>query len=236
MSITVIAHTKGGVSKSTTSLNLGVTLVYAGKRVLLVDSDTGQSLRTFSIARNDRADTTITRGPNDPKLRTDLPFVEVITLRGRDLHKQLLAKQGDYDEIIVDVGGEGHGAVEIRSALLVAQRVVTPCRPNPADVARLDAMNDMISEARTFNPTLDAMLFASQAHTNAQASDVVDFYTDSAKFTEFRTLETVMYNRVPFSSWAKDGEAVIEQRPRDKGVKAALSEVESLFAEVFNGR
>lgn len=235
MSITVIAHTKGGVAKTTTAVNLGVMLKYAGKRVLMVDADTGQSLRTFSIARNDRADDTITRGPDSPKLRTDLPFIEVITLRGRDLHKQLLARQNDYDEIIVDVGGEGHGAVEVRAALAVARRVVTPCRPNPADIKRLDAMNAIITEIRTINPSLDAMLLPAQAQTNANASDVVKFYTDTTKFAEYRMLETIVRNRVQYSSWADDGEAIIEQRPRDKGVKAALAEQESLFVEVYRG-
>jgi chromosome partitioning protein len=235
MSITVVAHTKGGVAKTTTAVNLGVMLSYAGKRVLMVDADTGQSLRTFSIARNDRADETLARGADDPKLRTDLPFIEVITLRGRDLHMQLKAKAADYDEIIVDVGGEGHGATEIRAALIVASRVVTPCRPNPADIARLDAINQLVSEARTINPTLDAMLFPTQASTNAKSTDVEIFYRDSAKFIEFRTLSTVVNYRAQYAGWAKTGEAVIEQRPRDKGVKAALAEMEQLLMEIYRG-
>lgn len=234
MSITVVAHTKGGVSKSTTATNLAVMVAHEGKRPLLVDADTGQSSRTFSEARIDRAEQR-ERTTDEPKFRDDLPFLEVITLRGKDLHKQLAAKAADYDEIIVDVGGEGHGAQEIRGALLVAQRVITPCRPSRADTARLDVMNTLIGEARLINPELDALLFPVQASTNARANDVIEFYKDVVKFDQFRVIDTVIRSRDQYKGWAKTGEAIIEQKPRNKGVLAALDEMQQLYREIFNG-
>lgn len=217
MPITVVAHTKGGVSKTTTAINLAAMLTKAGARVLLVDSDSGQSARKWAAVRADR---------------DDLPLIECMTLFGKDTHRQLKAKLGDYQEIIVDAGGEGHGADEIRLALLVAKRVLTPCRPTRADTARLDAMHSMIIDARMMNEDLDAMLFPVQASTNARSNDVGDFYADAAEYPEYRLLDTVVRSRDPYKLWAKTGEAIFEQKRPNK---LALGEMTQLYNEVFNG-
>ena len=232
MPIFAVANTKGGVSKTTTTLNLAVAATLDGKRVLMVDADPGQSLRKASGTRDERGDADKARTPDDPKYRADLPFIESITLFGRDIDRQLKAKAGDYDLILVDVGGEGQGALEVRKTLLVANRVIVPCRPTPADTTRLEAMHDMVSEAKGINEALTAHLFPVQANPNARSSDVIDFYKAAAKYFEFDMLSTIIRAREAYKSWAWDGEGVLE-KPKNAANRPAQEEVRQLYAEAL---
>ncbi|GFI68289.1 putative protein [Lachnospiraceae bacterium] len=58
--VIAIANQKGGVSKTTTTVNLGIGLARAGNRVLLIDSDPQASLTASMGSREpDRLDKTI---------------------------------------------------------------------------------------------------------------------------------------------------------------------------------
>lgn len=216
MTILLVAHTKGGVSKTTTAINLAVMRAQQGREVLLVDCDAGLSASAWAGQRS----------KNEL-----LPVITCPHLFGDAVHKQVKLLSKKYDDIIIDAGGEGEGAPEIRLILTIADKVLTPCRTAKADTDRLKKIHDMIREVRGINEELDAMLFPTQASTHTYASDVIKFYGEAANFQEYRLLETVMRTRNAYQEWMATGEAVIEQKSLDE---KAVTEMRQLYAEVFN--
>jgi chromosome partitioning protein len=234
MTILLNAHTKGGVKKTTTTLNLAVQRVIAtGRRVLLVDCDSGLSLTAWNKHRHDRG---------------QLPAITCVQLFGNGVDSEVRQLAEVFDDIIIDAGGEGVGAPEIRRILTVADKVLTPCGTSQVDWDRLAGIRSMITDARSVNPHLDAMLFAIGAATHAQSRDVEKFYNGVGGFPEYRLLDTVVRDRTAYKRWLDfvepplgeqvaythgegAGLAVMEQRRPDK---ACVDEINRLYMEVFN--
>jgi chromosome partitioning protein len=235
MTIVVVASTKGGVSKTTTALNLGVAATLEGKKVLLVDADSGHSLRAAMIVRHERSDAQKARRPGDAGFRADLPFIDSDVMHGSDLFNKLKAREPHYDLIVVDVGGEGQASTDTRLALLAAHRVVVPCRTSRNDTVRLLALHDAVKEAKGINSGLTAHIFPAQASTHAKKKDVIGFYGDIFEhfgYHEFAPMLAVMRDRDPYRYWAQDGEGVLEKRT-NRDTRPAQDEVREIYAEVM---
>jgi chromosome partitioning protein len=235
MTIIVVASTKGGVSKTTTALNMGVAATLEGKRVLLVDSDSGHSLRAAMIVRHERGDALRERKKGDAGYRADLPFIDSDVMHGSDLFQKLKAREPHYDVVIVDVGGEGQASTDTRLALLAAHRVVVPCRTSRNDTVRLHALHEAVKEAKGLNSDLRALIFPAQASTHAKKKDVLAFYDDIFEhfgYHEFTPMLSVMRDRDPYKYWALDGEGVLEKRA-NRDTRPAQDEVREIYAEAM---
>ncbi len=180
--IVAVAAQKGGVGKTTTSVNLAAGLArYHDKRVLLVDLDPQGHVTTsirkqvrpgggdLSAVLTDETEgreimeiTTATTVPNlhvtplDPKLATAEDLIG--TRLGKEflLREALRVTRTHYDVIVIDCP-PNLGNLTL-NGLVAADQVLIPCDPSPLALAGVNALVRTVSTiAIRLNPEIDVM-------------------------------------------------------------------------------
>ncbi|RYC29359.1 cobyrinic acid a,c-diamide synthase [Lichenibacterium minor] len=201
-----ILSQKGGVGKSTISINLAATLASRGKRVLLIDADPQGSAMAWSSAREGD------------------PLFPVIGMAKPTLHKDLPEVARDYDHVIID------GAPRVndlgRAAIIASDLVVIPVQPSPYDVWAAAETVQLVREAQQFKPNLKAVFVINRKIANtAIGRDVVGAL---GQFDDVPVLATALTQRVVYAESAGAGLSVAEAAPGSEGAR----EVERLADEI----
>lgn len=211
--IILIGGEKGGTGKTTMATNLAAMRALAGRDVLLIDTDPQGSANYWAQSRDEENVT---------------PRVACIQKFGKGLPKEVQDLAHRYQDIIIDAGGRD--SVELRSALVVAERAYIPIQPSQFDIWTLDQMDTLVETAKGFNPDLQATVVISRSSTNPSVHESDDTGKLLDDFANLNLANITIRDRIAYRKAAKDGRAVVELKPKDP---KAVEEMETLYKEVF---
>jgi chromosome partitioning protein len=211
--IVLFGGEKGGTGKTTLATTLAATRAQAGSDVLLIDTDPQGSASYWAQVR----DETEVR----PRVASVQKFGKGLQAEVRDLQKR-------YEDIVIDAGGRE--SVELRAALVVAQRAFVPIQASQFDVWTLGRMDDLVATARGFNPALQALVVVNRGSTNPVVTEVSEAREMLKDFEHLDLADSIIRERIAYRKAAAAGRAVAELEPKDE---KACAEIQGLYREVF---
>lgn len=234
-----VANQKGGVGKTTTTVNLGACLAFNGYKVLLVDIDAqGNATSGIGVRKPDVAhdiyDVLVNEFPIaeaiQPTSRENLAIVpatiqlagaeiELTSMMAREsrLKTALQEIQAQYDYILIDCPPSlGHLTI---NAFTASDSILIPVQ---CEYYALEGLSQLLNTVRLvqkhFNPELQiegVLLTMYDARTNLGA-EVVE---EVRKYFRKKVYDTIIPRNVRLSEAPSHGLSIIDYDPRSRGAE-----------------
>lgn len=234
-----IANQKGGVGKTTTSVNLSACLAKLGKKVLLIDSDPqGNATSGLGVNKGDVQDCIYNMLIDDVPVeniikQTDVENLDIvpatISLAGAEIElvstisREVRMKHAiqdikdDYDYIIIDCP-PSLGLLTL-NALTASDSIIIPVQ---CEYYALEGLSQLLSTIRLVQRHLNESLYIDGVLLtmfDARTNLGIQVIEEVKKYFQDKVYKTIIPRNVRLSEAPSHGKPIIMYDPRSKGAE-----------------
>lgn len=197
---------KGGVGKSTLSINVAACLNLMGQKVLLIDADKQGTVSTWA------------------SLREETGF-RVVSMARENMARDAIKLAADFDFTIID--GPPQAETISRSCIVASDLVIVPIEPGGASLWSSNLTIRQLKEAQELKPTLKCGFVVSRKiGATVLGRDTRNMAADAG----ILTFQTEIEQRIAYAEALTMGKTIFEW----SGRSSAAREIQTLTRELLD--